>query len=527
MSFARQSLGSLVALGFGVLVSIVLPRVLGAEARGEYQLAVKLAGLVLAVAQWGIPEVLLQLFGEQRANVGTLIGSALVLGTAGAAAVALVLGLAAPLFQDNLLRGVEPLLLALTLGGSLASLLALLARRFIQLEGRVDLYNAMDVGRTLLFLVLVLIGGVLLPRQALGPTIAWLLGEVALCAVAVFFLRRMRPVDSTHLDRGVGPEHEAPDAGPPAMHFEPDRSAGQVPLDARQPAMHFEADRSSGQVPLDAAQPAMHFDRHVAPGNAAPNAGRPAMHFAPDRGAGQVPLDAAQPGWRVDTGVMREFARAGAPIQFGLLGMFVGSEGGAFVLNASLDVGSVGIYSVALSIARLVLQISIALRTALQPRLVGPERDSAAVTARVTRHGLLWMVLVAIGLAVGSPLVPLVFTREFAGAAPALLLMLPGMIAYGVWQLLASHLLRIGRRGFLAATAWLFGVVSIVLQAIGSQTLGLVGAAAGLSLAYILATAVVLIVFVRSSGRSARELVPAPGDLAFYVGLTRRALAAH
>ena len=61
MTFARQSLGSLAALVFGVVVSVLLPRVLGAEARGEYQLAVKLAGLVLAVAQWGIPEVLLQI----------------------------------------------------------------------------------------------------------------------------------------------------------------------------------------------------------------------------------------------------------------------------------------------------------------------------------------------------------------------------------------------------------------------------------------------------------------------------------
>ena len=34
MSFARQSLGSLLALVFGVAVSVMLPRVLGPEARG-------------------------------------------------------------------------------------------------------------------------------------------------------------------------------------------------------------------------------------------------------------------------------------------------------------------------------------------------------------------------------------------------------------------------------------------------------------------------------------------------------------
>ena len=66
MTFARQSLGSLATLLFGLAVAIVLPRILGAEARGEYQLAVKVAALVLAVAQWGIPEVLLQMTADRR-----------------------------------------------------------------------------------------------------------------------------------------------------------------------------------------------------------------------------------------------------------------------------------------------------------------------------------------------------------------------------------------------------------------------------------------------------------------------------
>src|SRR5438552_18861755 len=96
MTFARQSLGSLAALVFGVAVSVLLPRILGAEARGEYQLAVKVAGLVLAVAQWGIPEVLLQLVAERRASIGALLGTSLVLGVLGAAATVAVLALAAP-----------------------------------------------------------------------------------------------------------------------------------------------------------------------------------------------------------------------------------------------------------------------------------------------------------------------------------------------------------------------------------------------------------------------------------------------
>ncbi|HEY2594076.1 MAG TPA: hypothetical protein VGK33_09270, partial [Chloroflexota bacterium] len=152
MTFARQSLGSLIALVFGIAVSVLLPRILGPEARGEYQLAVKVAGLVLAIAQWGIPEVLLQALADRKVSQGTLIGTSLTLGVLGAIVTALVLGAAYPLVQDNLLKGVEPVLLVLTLGGSAAALIGLLSRRFIQLSGRVDVYNGLDIARTALFL---------------------------------------------------------------------------------------------------------------------------------------------------------------------------------------------------------------------------------------------------------------------------------------------------------------------------------------------------------------------------------------
>ena len=406
---------------FGIAVSIALPRVLGPEARGEYQLAVKLAGLVLAVAQWGIPEALLQLVAERRASTSALAGTSLVLGLSAATvtAVLVALGALTPAIRDSLLRGVDPSLMALTLVGSLASLVGLLARRFIQLGGRLDLYNGLDVVRNGLFLLLAVVGAAVLPRQALGATSAWLVAECVLALVAgVFVWRRL----------------------------------------------------ANARVAYAA-------------------------------------------------GLAGELGRLGAPIQLGLLAMFLGNEGGAYVLNARLDLAAVGVYAVALAIARLVLQISIALRTALQPRLIGSEASAAAVTARVTRHGLVWMVLVAACLAVGSPLVPIIFTREFGAAEGPLVLLLPGMIAYGVWQLVAGHLLRIGQRGLLAANSWLFAIAAIVLQAIGAQTLGLAGAAAGLSVAYVLGAGVATLAFVRLSGISARELVPAPSDLSFYRGL--------
>src|SRR5919198_6740668 len=135
MTFARQSLVSLIALVFGLLASIVLARALGAEARGQYYLAVKVAGLVLAVAQWGIPEVLLQAVAlhqaqaEQRdRGLGALAGTTMLVGIGGTLAVGAMVALVSPLLADNLLRRVGPALLWLALGGSVLAIFELLAR---------------------------------------------------------------------------------------------------------------------------------------------------------------------------------------------------------------------------------------------------------------------------------------------------------------------------------------------------------------------------------------------------------------
>jgi O-antigen/teichoic acid export membrane protein len=319
---------------------------------------------------------------------------------------------------------VDPPLLWLSLAGALFSLAGLLARRFILLRGQVGLYNAMDAGRTAMFLLLALGVALLLPRQALGGVGAWFIGEAVLAVVALAYLWRR--------------------------------------LSAR---------------------------------------------------------------WRVSRRLMRELVAAGAPIQLGLVAIYLGGEGGAFILNARLDLAAVGVYAVTLGVARLVLQVSTALRTALQSRLVGPESDAAATTLLVTRHGLLWMALASAALALAAPLMPLVFGREFAGSEPILLLMLPGMVAYGLMQLLAGHLLRLGRRGILAVSSLTFAVASIGLQLLGTQLLGLAGAAIGLSLAYLLSAGVVLLAFVRLSGRDARELLPGNHDVRVYPALARRLIS--
>jgi O-antigen/teichoic acid export membrane protein len=424
MLFVRQSLGSLVALLVGIVSSVVLARMLGAEARGEYGLAVKVAGLVIAIAQWGISEVLLQVMGEGRVRREAVVGTTLALVTGGCVVVAAAMLALSPLASSTLLKGVDPLLVWLALAGSVPSILGLLARRFIQLDSRLHVYNLLDSARTVLFLLLAVVLVGLQPAFALGAVLAWAVAEAVFALVSVVYLWA----------------------------------------------------RVTRQ-------------------------------------------------WSFDRAVGQSLVRAGVPLQLGLLATYVGNEAGPFVLNASFDLASVGIYAVAISVARLVLQLATILRTVLQPRLVLPGTDPAIVSARVTRHGLLGMLVMALALATGSPLMPLVFGAEFAAAPPALVLMLPGMIAYGIMQLLAGFLLRVGHRRTLAISSCVLAVASVGLQGLGARYGGVNGAAFGLSLAYLCASAIVTSAFLRGSALPLREILPAPSDLGVYLQVGRHLAA--
>ena len=420
MQFARQSLGSFLVLLLGIVSSVLLARLLGPEGRGEYALAVKVAGLVLAVAQWGIAEVLLQVLGEGRFDRGTVVGTTLLLVGAACAVGAGVVYAALPLLATSVLKNVDPALVGIALAGSVLSILGLLARRFIQLDGRLYVYSGLDALRTVVFLAIAVALVTTRQAYAMGAVVAWALAEAILAAASVGYL-------------------------------------------------WLKVARS----------------------------------------------------WSFEGSVAGSLLRAGVPLQFGLLATYVGNEAGLFVLNATFTLASVGVYAVASSVARLVLNLATVLRTVLQPRLVQPGQDPAAVTAQVTRHGLLGMLVVSVGLAVGSPLMPVVFGAQFGAAPPVLVLMLPGMVAYGVMQLLAGYLLRIGHRRTLALSSLVLAVVSVSLQAAGAHYAGAEGAALGLTIAYVASAAVVVNAFVRATGGSLADVLPRPADLAVYADLLR------
>lgn len=203
---------------------------------------------------------------------------------------------------------------------------------------------------------------------------------------------------------------------------------------------------------------------------------------------------------------------------------FLNQRADIFFLQASQGAREVGLYALAVSLAQCLLLASSALAQPLLPRLAqASPAEAAEIAARLCRLFLTLAVPGAVGLAaLGWWAVPAVFGRDFAASLPSLALLLPGVIAFGLTNILISYFVGVDRARLNVAIS--LGALTATLA--GNLTLtpayGAVGAAGASLLAYGVSGLVSLLAFARISGLPiARALLPDGADLQAAFGLVR------
>jgi O-antigen/teichoic acid export membrane protein len=185
-----------------------------------------------------------------------------------------------------------------------------------------------------------------------------------------------------------------------------------------------------------------------------------------------------------------------------------------FLLSALRSSASVGIYSIATTLAELVGRIASSAATILLPRVASGAPGGVAFTTRVARVVLLVTIAAALALAaVGSFLITLFFGDSFSGAYTPLLVLLPGMAALALATVLATDLAGRGAPAVLLYGSLIGLVLTCVLNPILIPIYGATGAALTSTVAYTASTAFVAVVFGRRHGtRLSDVLVPRRGD---------------
>lgn len=199
-------------------------------------------------------------------------------------------------------------------------------------------------------------------------------------------------------------------------------------------------------------------------------------------------------------GLWRAILAAALPVHGTNLLHFANQRADVFFVQATHGAREVGLYTLAVGLAQTVLLLSSALAQPLLPHVSAAtsQADAAALTAQMCRQyvalGLL-AIVVSAGLAPWA--LPLVFGRDFAASVPPWLILLPGMIGFGLANLLTAYFVGRDAAPITLRIAAVTALVTLAGNALFTPRYGALGAAATSTVAYLLAGGWSVLAFAR------------------------------
>jgi O-antigen/teichoic acid export membrane protein len=181
----------------------------------------------------------------------------------------------------------------------------------------------------------------------------------------------------------------------------------------------------------------------------------------------------------------------------------------------------VGLYVVAVNLTNLLLRIPDALGTVLFPRLAGSDASRAhEATTIVCRYTVTLMACGAVAYAIAGPwALRVLFGPRYEGSIAPMLALLPGVVMMGFYLILTRNFTSRNRQGVnvLAASSAL--VMNVILNVVLLPTMGIVGAALASVGSYGLASVILIVAFLRTSGKRFSDLVVVrPSELRTLLG---------
>ena len=192
-----------------------------------------------------------------------------------------------------------------------------------------------------------------------------------------------------------------------------------------------------------------------------------------------------------------------------------------FLVKYYLNDTAVGLYGLGVGIVEKIWLLPEAIGIVLFARVsnVG-EGESSKVTPVICRLSILVSAIIGMILfSSANYIVPVVYGKEFKGAAQPLLVLLPGVVAMTVFLILNGHLTGQGKA---KVTLYVFTgslILNIGLNIIWIPLFGITGAALASTVSYSLGAFCLGVAFVRMNGIGLASIfLPTKRDFAGYLG---------
>ena len=222
--------------------------------------------------------------------------------------------------------------------------------------------------------------------------------------------------------------------------------------------------------------------------------------------------------------------RQGLPFYPGTLSQFLAARADVYLLAWLLAEPSapLGFYSMAVAMAEIVYLFPNAVSTFFFPHVAGAAReDSDRQVATVSRVTLLLTGAVALVLVpIAAIAIPLLLPG-FEPSLPALYILLPGVVAISVSQVVSGYVAGLGRPGLASAVSIGALVTNVTLNLILIPRFGIAGAAAASLASYTLSSVIYSLIAANLTGHRPGDFwIPRRADVRFAtdtaVSLVRR-----
>jgi O-antigen/teichoic acid export membrane protein len=207
--------------------------------------------------------------------------------------------------------------------------------------------------------------------------------------------------------------------------------------------------------------------------------------------------------------LLKEQTKYGLRAYFGNLTQFLNYRLDMFLVAVFLVPAEVGFYSIAVGIAEKLWMLPNAIATVLFPRVSSIKKAEADnITVQVARHVFLIMFILSIIIAsLAKPVIKILYGLAFLPSVIPFLILLPGVVALGVAKTLTSNLAGRGKPQFGTYASFISLAVNIPLNLLLIPKWGISGAAFASSIAYIIATLVVIISFTKISKKPWQDIL--------------------
>jgi O-antigen/teichoic acid export membrane protein len=206
---------------------------------------------------------------------------------------------------------------------------------------------------------------------------------------------------------------------------------------------------------------------------------------------------------------LRAMGAYGWQIHLTLLVNFLGYRFDVFLVKGLLDSAAVGYYTVATNVAEMLWFLPDSAGVVLLPKVSQMKSEQAArFTPLVARAVLLAMI--GTGFVVflfSGPFVTLLYSAEFLPAVSPLRILLIGTVVFSLYKVLFSDLIGRGKALLATIPVAVSLIVAIGLNLVLIPRWGIHGTARAATIGYLLATSIIVVIYLRTSGVSVSGLL--------------------